>query len=152
SPNKQDTHAAHGEPLGEEEIKLTKSFYGWPQDAKFLIPDGVKEHFAAEMGKRGRALREKWFDHVGEYRKQYPELADQLERMQKRQLPEGWDKDLPKFEADPKGVAGRDASGKVLNAIARKVPWVMGGSADLAPSTKTRLTFDGAGDFTAENY
>jgi transketolase len=150
SPNKQDTHAAHGEPLGEEEIKLTKRNYGWPEDAKFLVPDGVREHFAANVGRRGHALREAWMAKFEEYRRAHPALADQLYRMQHRQLPEGWDKDLPVFPADPKGLAGRDASAKVLNAIAKNVPWLIGGSADLAPSTKTRLTFEGAGDFTAE--
>ena len=151
SPNKQDTSAAHGEPLGEEEIRLTKRTYGWPEDAKFLVPDGVREHFQSGMGQRGRTLRNAWMARFEEYRRTYPNLADQLYRMQHRQLPDGWDEELPTFPADPKGVAGRDASGKVLNAIARKVPWLIGGSADLAPSTKTRLTFDGAGDLSAQD-
>jgi transketolase len=149
APNKQDTHAAHGEPLGEEEIRLTKRNYGWPEDAQFLVPDGVREHFKAVMGARGKAAREAWMKKFDEYQAKYPELADQLYRMQKRQLPEGWEKALEPFPADPKGVSGRDASGKVLNALAKQVPWLIGGSADLAPSTKTRLTFEGAGDFTA---
>ena len=152
SPNKQDTSAAHGEPLGEEEIRLTKRHYGWPEDAKFLVPEGVREHFQNGMGQRGQALREEWMAKFNEYKNQYPQLADYLYKMQHRQLPESWDKDLPTFPADPKGLAGRDASGKVLNALAKNVPWLIGGSADLAPSTKTRLTFEGAGDFTAENY
>jgi transketolase len=152
SPNKQDTHAAHGEPLGEEEIRLTKRNYGWPEDAKFQVPEEVREHFQRGLAARGRQLREAWMDRFKAYREQYPELADQLYRMQHRQLPEGWDKDLPVFPADPKGVAGRDASGKVLNALAKRVPWLIGGSADLSPSTKTRLTFEEAGDFTAQNY
>ena len=152
SPNKQDTSAAHGEPLGEEEIRLTKRNYDWPEDAKFLVPEGVREHFQEKMGKRGRAQREAWMAKFNDYRAQYPELADHLYKMQHRQLPEGWDKDLPEFPSDPKGVAGRDASGKALNAIAQTVPWLIGGSADLAPSTKTRLTLEGAGDFTAENF
>ena len=152
APTKQDTHAAHGEPLGEEEIRLTKRFYGWPEDAKFLVPDEVREHFAEGIGRRGASLREAWLAKFEEYTKSFPELADRLSRMQRRELPEGWDKDLPVFPADAKGVAGRDASAKVLNAVAKNVPWLIGGSADLAPSTKTRLTFDGAGDFTAENY
>ncbi len=152
SPNKQDTSAAHGEPLGEEEIRLTKRNYGWPEDAKFLVPEEVRTHFQSGMGQRGRALRQEWMERVNAYRGKYPELADHLYRMQTRQLPEGWDKDLPSFAPDAKGVAGREASGKVLNALAKNVPWLMGGSADLAPSTKTRLTFEGAGDFTAENY
>jgi len=152
APHKQDTSAAHGEPLGEEEIKLTKRNYGWPEDAKFLVPAGVYEHFQEKMGRRGHALRETWMAKFNEYKAAYPVLADHLYRMQHRQAPSGWDKDLPTFPADPKGIAGRDASGKVLNAIAKNVPWLVGGSADLAPSTKTRLTFDGAGDFTSSNY
>ena len=149
SPNKQDTHAAHGEPLGEEEIKLTKRNYGWPEDAKFLVPDGVREHFAAGMGARGKELRTKWMALFEQYRGKYPDLADQGFRMQRRELPDGWDKNLTPYPADPKGAAGRDVSGKVLNTLAQNVPWLLGGSADLAPSTKTRLTFEGAGDFSA---
>ncbi len=151
SPNKQDTSGAHGEPLGAEEVKLTKKGYGWPEDAQFHVPDGVREHFRAGMGDRGKSLREAWFARLDDYRARYPELADELYRMQHRQLPEGWDRDLPEFPVDPKGVSGRDASGKVLNALAQNVPWLMGGAADLAPSTKTRLTFEGAGDFSAES-
>ena len=150
APNKQDTHAAHGEPLGEEEIRLTKRNYGWPEDAKFLVPDEVRENFRRGIGERGKTLRDGWFAKLEEYRKAYPELADHLVRMQKRELPDGWDKDIPKFEADAKGLAGRDASARVLNAIAKNLPWLIGGAADLAPSTKTRLTIDGAGDFLAE--
>lgn len=152
APNKQDTSAAHGEPLGEEEIRLTKRNYGWPEDAKFLVPDGVYDHFRERIGKRGRGLREAWMAKFDEYKGKYPELADHLYRMQHRQLPEGWEKDLPTFPADPKGVSGRNASGTVLNVVAKNLPWLMGGSADLAPSTKTRLTFEGAGDFEANNY
>jgi transketolase len=148
APNKQDTHAAHGEPLGEEEIRLTKRNYGWPEDAKFLVPDEVREHFRDGVWNRGRTLREAWIARFQEYKVQHPELAEQLYRTQKRALPDGWDQDLPVFPPDPKGVAGRDASAKVLNAIAQRVPWLIGGSADLAPSTKTRLTFQGAGDFS----
>jgi transketolase len=151
APNKQDTSAAHGEPLGEEEIKGAKRHYGWPEDAKFFIPDGVYDHFRNGIGKRGKELRDRWFARVGEYKAKYPELAEQLYRMQHRQLPDGWDKDIPTFTPDSKGMATRDASGKVLNAIAKNVPWLMGGSADLAPSCKTRLTFDGAGDLLADN-
>ncbi len=151
APNKQDTHAAHGEPLGEEEIKLTKRNYGWPEDAKFLVPPEVPKHFQQGMGQRGLAAREVWMAKFDGYRAKYPELADQLYRMQHRQLPVGWDKEVPTFPADAKGIAGRDASAKVLNAIAQNVPWLIGGSADLAPSTKTRLTFSGAGDYTADN-
>ena len=152
APNKQDTHGAHGEPLGEEEIKLTKRNYGWPEDAKFLVPEEVRQHFQNGMGKRGIALREAWMAKFKEYQIQFPQLADHLYKMQHRQLPDGWDKDLPVFPADPKGLATRDSSGKVLNALAKNLPWLMGGAADLAPSTKTRLTFESAGDFTAENY
>jgi transketolase len=152
APNKQDTSGAHGEPLGEEEIRLTKRNYGWPEDKKFYIPEGVKEHFAEGMGRRGRALRDAWFARIKDYKARYPDLADQLERMQKRKLPEGWDRNLPAFPADAKGKAGREASGAALNVLAQNVPWLMGGSADLAPSTKTRLTFAGAGDFEAGHY
>ena len=152
SPNKQDTSGAHGEPLGEEEIRLTKRNYQWPEEAKFLIPKGVYDHFKDGIGKRSKTLREAWFKRIKEYRTKYPDLADQLYKMQHRQLPAGWDKDLPSFPTDAEGLAGREASGTVLNAIAKNMPWLMGGSADLAPSTKTRLTFDPAGDFSAENY
>ncbi|MBX7187646.1 MAG: transketolase [Vicinamibacteria bacterium] len=150
APNKQDSHAAHGEPLGAEEIKLTKRSYGWPEDAQFLVPDGVAEHFAKGMGARGASLRADWMATMARYRAAHPDLARELDLMQGRQLPEGWDKSLPAFPTDPKGLAGRDASQKALNAIAQSVPWLMGGSADLAPSTKTRLTFEGAGDFSGE--
>jgi transketolase len=150
APNKQDSHAAHGEPLGVEEIKLAKRFYGWPEEAKFLVPDGVTDHFAKNMGARGGSLRREWMEKLARYRVENPGLADELDRMQKRTLPEGWDKNLPTFPTDARGLAGRDASQKVLNALAQSVPWLLGGSADLAPSTKTRLTFEGAGDFSAE--
>jgi transketolase len=150
APHKQDTSGAHGEPLGEEEVRLTKRGYGWPEDAKFLVPDGVCAHFAENFGARGKKLREEWAALFERYRHEYPELADQCERMQRRDLPEGWDRDLPVFPADPKGIASRDSSGRVLNAIAPRLPWLLGGAADLAPSTKTRLTFDGAGDLEAD--
>ena len=149
SPNKQDTHAAHGEPLGEEEIRLTKRNYGWPEQEKFLVPDGVREHFQHGIGQRGQAARAAWMAMFEDYKQQYPQYAHHLLQMQQRELPIGWDKDLPVFPTDAKGVAGRDASAKVLNTLAKHVPWLLGGSADLAPSTKTRLTFEGAGDFTA---
>jgi len=151
APHKHDTSAAHGEPLGEEEIRLTKRAYGWPEDEQFLVPDGVRERFAEGVGERGGRLRDAWMASFEEYRAAYPELADELHRMQRRELPEGWDRHLDAFPADAKGIAGRDASGQVLNALAQGVPWLVGGSADLAPSTKTRLTFDGAGDFSADN-
>ncbi|MBM3261898.1 MAG: transketolase [candidate division Zixibacteria bacterium] len=150
APNKQDTHAAHGSPLGEDEIRLTKRNYGWPEDAKFWVPDEVVTHFSAGIGARGASLHADWGARFDAYSAQHPDLADHLTRMQKRQLPEGWDSDLPVFPTDPKGVAGRIASGQALNAIAKNVPWLMGGAADLAPSTNTRLTFDDAGDFTAD--
>ena len=152
APNRQDTKEAHGEALGEEEIKLAKRFYGWPDDAKFLVPDGVRENFRDGMGERGRQLREQWSTLFNKYAEQYPDLALQLDRMQHRQLPDGWDKDLPTFPPDAKGLATRDSSSKVLNAIAKNHPWLMGGSADLYPSTKTRLAFEGAGDFEAGQY
>ena len=149
APHKHDTSAAHGEPLGEEEIRLAKRNYGWPEDAKFLVPDGVREHFRDGIGRRGKALREDWSVFFKSYRAKHPELADRLERMATRELPNGWDSDLPAFPADANGLATRDSSGKVLNAIASRYPWLIGGSADLAPSTKTRLTFEGAGDLEA---
>lgn len=152
APNRQDTREAHGEPLGEEEVKLAKRAYGWPEDAKFLVPDGVQENFRQSIGKRGRRLRNEWTTLFDRYSSQYPELALQLRRMQRHELPDGWDKDLPSFPADAKGLASRESSSKVLNAIAKNHPWLMGGSADLYPSTKTRLTFDGAGDFEAGSY
>jgi transketolase len=152
APNKQDTAAAHGEPLGEEEIRLTKKRYGWPEEEKFFVPPGVMEHFAKLLGQRGRAAREAWTAKFAEYQRKFPALAEQLTTMQRRELPAEWDRDLPVFPADAKGQATRDSSGKVLNAIGKNLPWLMGGSADLAPSTKTRLTFDGAGDFAAGSY
>ncbi|MGA9505276.1 MAG: transketolase, partial [Terriglobales bacterium] len=152
SPHRQDTKEAHGEPLGEEEVKLTKRAYGWPEDAKFLVPDGVQENFREVMGKRGRQLTSQWNTLLSKYSAQYPDLATQFERLQHRQSAAGWDKELPTFAPDAKGLATRDSSSKVLNAIAKNDPWLMGGSADLYPSTKTRLTFDGAGDFEANHY
>ena len=152
APHKQDTSAAHGEPLGEEEVRETKRRYGWPEDAKFLVPDGVREHFAASFGARGKKLRAEWLALFERYRAEYPDLADVCERMQRRDLPEGWDHDIPVFAADPKGIASRNSSAQVLNAIAPRLPWLLGGAADLAPSTKTRLTFAGAGDFEADQF
>ncbi len=147
SPNKIDTAAAHGEPLGDEEVKLTKRAYGWPEDAKFLVPDGVMEAFDAGIGTRGAELRSRWEAQFAEYRKQFPELGAEIEQMQRRELPQGWDRDLPSFKPDAKGIAGRDASGEVLNILARNIPWFLGGSADLGSSNKTTLKFSGAGDF-----
>ncbi|HLK33834.1 MAG TPA: transketolase [Terriglobales bacterium] len=152
APHKEDTSGAHGEPLGEEEIRLTKRNYGWPEDAKFYVPEGVRQHFRDGIGRRGKQCRQRWEEMFVRYRQNYPELAEHLQAMQRRELPSGWDRDLPVYPPDPKGVAGRDASAKVLNVVARNIPWLLGGSADLAPSTKTRLTFDGAGDFTSADY
>ena len=152
APHKQDTAAAHGEPLGEDEIKLTKKFYGWPEDAKFLVPDGVRENFAAGVGKRGKQARDAWMKLFDAYRAKFPDMAERILQMQHRELPKGWDKDMPVFPADAKGIASRDSSAKVLNAIAPNLPWLIGGSADLAPSTKTLLKFDGAGDFEPGSY
>ncbi|MGC1882544.1 MAG: transketolase, partial [Pseudolabrys sp.] len=152
APHKHDTSAAHGEPLGAEEIRLAKRSYGWPEDAKFLVPDGVREHFHAGIGQRGQRLRAAWMARFDGYRAKHPDLADQIERMQKRELPDGWDVDLPSFPANSKGLASRDSSAKVQNVIASHYPWMIGGAADLAPSTKTRLTFEAAGDFEADTY
>jgi len=152
SPHKQDSNASHGEPLGEEEVRLVKKFYGWPEDAKFLVPEGVREHFQDGVGKRGHEVRAKWAKMFAEYSQKYPELADRLHRMQRRELPDGWDKNLPTFPADAKGIATRESSGKVLNALAQNIPWLIGGSADLATSNKTTLKFEGAGDFQAGEY
>jgi transketolase len=152
SPHKQDTSAAHGEPLGEEEVKLVKKFYGWPEDAKFLVPDGVLNNFKNGIGKRGGELRQKWDGLFANYGKKFPDLAKQVTQMQKRELPEGWDKKLAAFPADAKGMATRESSGNVLNLIAENVPWLVGGSADLAGSDRTRLKFAGAGDFQAGSY
>ena len=149
APHKIDTAAAHGEPLGEEEVRLAKRAYGWPEDAKFLVPDGVREHFAAGIGRRGAEARDRWETLFAAYRAQFPALAAEIEQMQRRELPAGWDRNLPSFAADPKGIAGRDASGQVLNVLAQNIPWLLGGAADLGPSTKTTLKFAGAGDFEA---
>ena len=150
SPHKVDTAAAHGEPLGEDEVRLVKRAYGWPENAKFLVPDGVMERFADGIGKRGARLRREWEALFAGYREQFPEFATEIDQMQRRELPAGWDRDLPSFPADPKGIAGRDASGQVLNALAKNIPWFLGGSADLGSSNKTTLKFPGAGDFEAE--
>jgi transketolase len=149
SPNKQDTSAAHGEPLGDDEVRLTKRSYGWPEDAQFLVPEGVREHFAAGIGARGAAAHKRWAALFESYRSAHPELAREIDQMQRRDLPEGWDRNLPVFPPDAKGIAGRDASSKVLNVLAQNVPWFLGGSADLGPSNKTTLTYQGAGDFQA---
>jgi transketolase len=151
APHKQDTNAAHGEPLGEDEVRLAKRSYGWPEDARFLVPDGVREHFQDGVARRGRALHQAWTTLFESYRSNYPDLADRLRRMEERALPDGWDADLPVFTGDAKGLASRDSSAKVLNTIAAHYPWLIGGAADLAPSTKTRLNFEGAGDLEHDN-
>ena len=147
SPHKMDTSAAHGEPLGVEEVRLVKRAYHWPEDAQFLVPDGVVQRFADGIGQRGGKARAEWETMFGEYRKQFADLATEIDLMERRELPAGWDRNLPSFPADAKGIAGRDASSKVLNVLAQNIPWFMGGSADLASSNRTALTFTGAGDF-----
>ena len=151
APCKQDTAAAHGEPLGDEEIRLSKRFYGWPEDAKFFVPDGVYEHFASGIGQRGAEEHRRWRELFADYQDKYRELADEIDQMQRRELPAGWDNNLPDFPADATGIAGREASGQVLNVLAQNIPWLLGGSADLGPSNKTTLKFAGAGDFQAES-
>ena len=152
SPHKQDTNAAHGEPLGEDEVRLAKKFYGWPEDAHFLVPDGVLQDFQEGIGRRGHELSSNWTELFGKYGKQFGDLADQINLMQCRDLPNGWDKNLPNFPPDAKGVASRESSGKVLNVLADNIPWLVGGSADLATSNKTTLKSPGDGDFESGNY
>ncbi len=147
---KAGSEKAHGEPLGEENIRLTKQAYGWPEDKSFYVPDGVIEHFNGAIAERGAKLRDEWVALTDKYRDAYPELSAELDLLLKDELPEGWDADIPTFEADAKGVASRDSGGKVLNAIAAKVPWLIGGSADLAPSTKTDIK--GQPSFEGDNY
>jgi transketolase len=152
SPHKQDSYEAHGEPLGADEVKLAKKFYGWPEDSQFLVPDGVYAHFQNGIGARGAQERAKWESLFEQYSKKFPDMAEQLNRIQRHELPDGWDKNLPVFPADAKGMATRESSGKVLNVLAKNIPWMMGGSADLAKSNKTNLTFEGAGEFFPVNY
>jgi transketolase len=152
SPHKVDTPAAHGEPLGEEEVRETKRAYGWPEDAQFLVPEGVREHFAAGVGKRGAELSAAWEKLLAEYAQDSPELAAEIEAQQKRELPEGWDAAIPSFDADEKGIATRKASQKVENAIGENLPWLLAGSADLTDSTSVRLGFDGAEDLEPGTY
>jgi transketolase len=152
APHKQDTSAAHGEPLGEEEVRLAKRAYGWPEDSSFLVPDGVYEHFGQGVGERGRRARARWNEMYDGYCERYPELGGRLRALLSRALPPHWDKDLPEFPADPKGVATRESSGKVLNAIAKNYPWLLGGAADLGASTKTPLKFESAGEFEPGEY
>jgi transketolase len=152
APHKAGTREAHGEPLGVEEVKAAKRSYGWPEDAQFLVPDGVMQHFAEGMGRRGADGRAAWLKMLDGYKAAYPELAAELEMMNQHTLPAGWDADIPFFPADAKGLASRDSSQKVLNAIAPHVPFFLGGAADLSPSTKTNMTFGGAGSFEPDNY
>jgi len=152
APHKQDTSAAHGEPLGEEEVKLAKRAYGWPEEARFLVPDGVYEHFDRGLGERGRRLHREWKEKFAEYCRRYPELGERLRALQSRVPPAQWDADLPSFQADAKGVATRESSGAVLNAIAKNYPWLIGGAADLSTSTKTALNFESAGNFEPGEY
>lgn len=152
APGKQDTPAAHGEPLGEDEVRLAKRAYGWPEDAKFLVPKEVRTHFDEGIGRRGAKARTQWETEFAHYRAAYRDLAAEIDLIERRALPEGWDKGLPVFSADAAGMAGREASGKVLNALARNIPWLVGGAADLASSTKTALTVEGAGDFEPGSF
>jgi transketolase len=152
APHKQDTSAAHGEPLGEDEVRLAKRAYGWPEDSSFLVPDGVYEHFGQGVGERGRRARALWNEMYDGYCERYPELGGRLRALLSRSLPPHWDKDLPEFPADPKGVATRESSGKVENAIAKNYPWLLGGAADLGASTKTPLKFESAGEFEPGEY
>ncbi len=147
APTKQGSPTAHGEPLGTAEVRGAKQAYGWPTDRPFHVPDGVYDHFDRTVTARGGELRRAWEEAFARYAEDYPDLADQLERMERGRLPDHWDRDLPEFPADPGGVATREASGQVLNAVAGTVPWLVGGASDLAPSTRSRLTVAGAGDF-----
>jgi len=152
APNKQNSHEAHGAPLGESEVRLAKRAYGWPEDEKFLVPEEVREHFRQTLGQRGKQLYGQWQAKFQQYQHSYPDLAAQLLLIQQGKLPEGWDADIPTFPADAKGMASRASSGKVLNAVAKRIPWMLGGSADLAPSNNSRITAEGAGDFSASDY
>ncbi|HTV26770.1 MAG TPA: transketolase [Xanthobacteraceae bacterium] len=152
APHKQDTPAAHGEPLGDEEVRLTKRVYGWPEDATFLVPDGVYEHFSRGIGDRGSALHRAWNEKFAEYCRRFPELGDQLKANWLHELPPRWDADLPSFPADPKGLATRESSGKAINAVAQNYPWLIGGAADLNASTKTSLNSDSAGNFEPSEH
>ncbi|MEN6451022.1 MAG: transketolase [Thermoguttaceae bacterium] len=152
APHKANTAEAHGAPLGEEEVRLTKAAYGWPENEKFLVPPDVPAHFQHGVGARGGKLQADWAEKFAGYKAQYPELAAQLDLIDRRELPAGWDADIQPFPADAKGMATRVSSGKVLNQIGPHVPWLLGGSADLAPSTNTLLKFEGTGDFEAGQY
>lgn len=152
SPHKHDSYKAHGSPLGEDEVRLAKRFYHWPEDQEFLVPPEVVSHFQSGLGKRGRRLQDSWKETFSRYQAQFPDLALQIQQMQNRELPKDWDADLPVFPSDPEGKATRETSGALLNIVAQKVPWLLGGSADLDPSTKTHLEFEGAGEFEQGSY
>ncbi len=149
APNRQDTNEAHGSPLGADEIKLTKKFYGWPEDAQFLVPDGVYDHFREGIGARGRQAQADWDALFARYEQAHPDLARQMRQMDTRELPEGWEASIPVFPPDPKGLASRESSGKVLSAVGEVIPWLIGGSADLAKSNNSKMTFKSAGEFQA---
>jgi transketolase len=152
SPNKHNTAAAHGEPLGDDEVRLTKQAYGWPEDAFFRVPDEVRYRLRDGMAARAAPAYRQWQETLSRLAASEPAVAEELRRMRQGQMPEGWDQDAPVFPADPKGMATRESGGKALNALARHIPLLVGGAADLAPSTKTNLTFDGAGSFQRDNY
>ncbi|MFL1552311.1 transketolase [Pseudomonas sp. IB20] len=152
SPHKHNTAAAHGEPLGADEIRLTKAAYGWPEDSNFLVPDEARSVLRDALLERSKPLYEEWNARLSQLEQYEPELADELRRMRAGEMPEQWQNELPSFDTDAKGVASRAAGGEVLNAFAQHIPWLLGGSADLSPSTKTNLTFDGAGRFSADDY
>jgi transketolase len=151
APHKQGTAAAHSDPLGEEEVRLAKRFYGWPEDAQFLVPDGVYDQFRNGIGRRGKTLRDDWTKAFVAYKKEHLQAAREVQMLLAGELPSGWDAALPTFAPDEKGLATREASGKVLNAIAERVPWLIGGAGDLAPSTKTNFTFKGAGQLEPDD-
>ena len=152
APHKADSHDAHGAPLGEEEIRMTKAAYGWPENEKFLVPPEVPALFREGIGARGQKLHAEWNARFAKYQEKYPELAAELEMIERRELPKGWDSAIESFPADAKGMASRVSSGKVLNQAAKNIPWLLGGSADLAPSTNTLLKFENVGDFEAGQY
>ncbi len=147
----EDSPKAHGEPLGPDGVRATKQFLGIPPDAQFFVPDAVYEHFERGIGATGLEARREWESKFATYRRTHPDLAEEIELMQRRDLPAAWQEALPSFPPNSKGLASRDSSGQVLNELARAIPWLLGGSADLSPSTKTNLTFDGAGDFQAHS-
>ncbi|MBU6426398.1 MAG: transketolase, partial [Rhodospirillales bacterium] len=149
APNLQGSPKAHGEPLGEAELRGAKEFFGFAPDESFVVPPEVPAHFAAGLGARGATARDAWDQLLARYHEDYPDLAGQVDAIQAGALPENWEDGLPSFPPDAKGMATRDASGKVLNALAQRIPWLLGGAADLSPSTKTNLTFEGAGSFEA---